>query len=120
MEAADTALFVPDDIHRKDVPHPSCGGVLMMNRDDNAVMVEQENCTPTPKPVSETNLDPLNFELNEFKANKHLSGDAQQAKLLLGDTDGTSDSPADFAAMQSHVKNNIVPFLLARIAQVLD
>ena len=91
-----------------------------MNRDDNAVIVQQENCTPTPKPVSETNLDPLNFELNEFKANEYLSGDAQQAKLLIGDTEGKSDAPADFAAMQSRGKNNIVPFLLARIAQVLD
>lgn len=120
MVVADTLLFMAHDSHRTDSMHSNPGSVMVTARDDNSMLVQQDQAAgaQSVKGSSETNLDPAKFEVNEFKADEYLSTDAEQ------DVDSDADEPAgasaDLAEMQTPVENNIVPFLLARIAQVLQ
>lgn len=117
MEAADEALFTPDDIVHS--AFPNAGGVLAASRDRNTMLVQQDKAADTHdiEDGPEPNLDSFEFEMNEFKANAYLTAaDPQESNI----TDAKANESADLAAMQAPAQNNIVPFLLARIAQALE
>ena len=108
MEAADTQLFVPGDMHPTEGMQYAPGAVMVIARDANATLVQQDTYTHNYRGSSEDSVNkPVQCGENESDAKASTDGNEKQ------------DSHAS-AEMQSTAQNNIVPFLLARIAEVIE
>lgn len=108
METADTQLFVPDEMHLTEGMQFAPGGVMVLARDTNAMLVQQDTYNDRSPGSSEDSVNkPVQCGENESNANASNDGNEKQ------------ESHAS-AEMQSTAQNNIVPFLLARIAEVIE
>lgn len=108
MEAADTQLFVPGDMRLTEGMQCAPGAVMIIARDTTAMLVQQDTYNNNYPGSSEDSVNkPVPCGKNESDAKASTDGNEKQ------------DSHAS-AEMQSTAQNNIVPFLLARIAEVIE